>query len=107
MINKIDFATLDIRSGTGNLTLPAGRWLIVAVANVVTSVTGSFSTDVSWFGATKLFQGYRTPDKNRTQGYITWATVINSSASTTYAITTSGNACEIFDRQWWAVKLSN
>lgn len=96
-----------IRSGTGNLTLPAGRWLIVAVANVVTSATGSFSTDITWLGTEKRFQGYRTSNQNRTQGCFTWATVMDVSASTTYTITTSGDACEIFGRQWWAVKLSN
>ena len=107
MINKIDFATLDIRSGISNLTLPAGRWLIVAVANAVTSATGSFSTEISWLGTAKLFQGYRPSGQNRTQGCFTWATVMDVSASTTYSITTSGDACEIFGRQWWAVKLSN
>lgn len=105
--SKIDFATLDIRSGISNITLPAGRWLIVAVANAVTSVDGSFSTHISWLGTAKLFQGYRVSNQSRTQGCFTWATVMDVSASTTYTITTSGDACEIFARQWWAVKLSN
>ena len=96
-----------IRSGISNITLPAGRWLIVAVANVVTSVNGSFSTEITWLGTAKLFQGYRTSNQNRTQGCFTWATVMDVSASTTYTITTSGDACDIFSRQWWAVKLSN
>lgn len=96
-----------IRSGISNITLPAGRWLIVAVANAVTSAEGSFTTEITWLGTAKRFQGYRMPNQNRTQGCFTWATVMDVSASTTYTITTSGDACEIFGRQWWAVKLSN
>ena len=101
---NIDF---DIRTGTGALTLPPGKWLVTAVANVLTSVTGSFSTDVSWFGRVQLFQGYRTSNQNRNQACFTWTVVLDVSTSTTYPINFSGDAAEVTSRQWTAIKISN
>lgn len=104
---KIDFATFDIRTGTSTLTLPAGKWLVTAVANVLTSATGSFSTDVSWLGRTQLFQGYRTSNQNRNQACLTWAVILDVSTSTTYPINFSGSGAEVASRQWTAIKISN
>lgn len=97
----------DIRTGTGALTLPAGKWLVTAVANVLTSATGSFSTEVSWFGRVQLFQGYRTSNQNRNQACFTWTVVLDVSTSTTYAINFSGSGAEVASRQWTAIRISN
>lgn len=103
-VQNIDF---DIRSGTSTLTLPAGKWLVTAVANVVTSATGSFSTDVSWLGRTQLFQGYRTSNQNRNQACLTWTVIVDVSTTTTYQINFSGSAAETASRQWTAIRISN
>lgn len=103
-VQNIDF---DIRSGTSTLTLPAGKWLVTAVANVLTSATGSFSTEVSWFGRVQLFQGYRTSNQNRNQACFTWTVVLNVSTTTTYPINFSGSSAETASRQWTAIKISN
>lgn len=105
--SKIDFSTFDIRTGTGALTLPPGKWLVTAVANVLTSATGSFATDVSWLGMVQLFQGYRTSNQNRNQACMTWTVVLDVSTTTTYPINFSGSAAETASRQWTAVKISN
>lgn len=105
--SKIDFSTFDIRTGTGALTLPAGKWLVTAAANVLTSATGSFSTEVSWLGRVQLFQGYRTSNQNRNQACFTWAVILDVSTSTTYPINFSGSTAETASRQWTAIKISN
>lgn len=104
--SKIDFTTLTILTGNSNIiTLPAGHWLVFAVANILTQKDGSFASTIKWLGIDKNFQGYRVAGENRTQAEFTFVTEITISAQTTYTGTSTGDGCEFYQSNWMAVKL--
>lgn len=105
--SKIDFTTLTILTGNSNIiTLPAGHWLVFAVANILTQKeNGSFASTIKWLGIDKNFQGYRVSGQNRTQSEFTFVTEITISAQTTYTGTSTGDVCEFYQSNWMAVKL--
>ena len=103
---NIDFTTFDVRAGdTASLSLPAGKWVIVATVNALTTEEGSFLTRISWFGTTKTFQGYRVPNQNRSQGCFTWIELKILSVAATFPISWTGDAIDLESKQWLAVKL--
>ena len=109
--SNIDWTTLTVLSGsTNNIELTAGKWLVVATANILlsTSVTGSFDANISWLGQTQLFQGYRPSGQNRNQSSLTFTAVLTPAATTTYTCTRSGgsSAVDIYNTYWTAIKLS-
>lgn len=105
--SKIDFKTLTILTGGTNIiTLPAGHWLVFAVANILTQKEGgSFASTIKWLGINKNFQGYRASGQNRNQAEFTFVTEITISAQTTYTGTSTGDGCEFYQSNWMAVKL--
>ena len=104
--NKIDFTTLTILTGNSNIiTLPAGHWLVFAVANILTQKDGSFASTIKWLGIDKNFQGYRVAGQNKTQAEFTFVTEITISAQTTYTGTSTGDGCEFYQSNWMAIKL--
>ena len=105
--SKIDFTTLTILTGGTNIiTLPAGHWLVFAVANILTQKeNGSFASTIKWLGINKNFQGYRVSGQNRNQSEFTFVTEITISAQTTYTGTSTGDGCEFYESNWMAIKL--
>lgn len=105
--SKIDFTTLTILTGNSNIiTLPAGHWLVFAVANILTQKeNGSFASTIKWLGIDKNFQGYRVSGQNRNQSEFTFVTEITISAQTTYTGTSTGDGCEFYQSNWMAIKL--
>lgn len=104
--NKIDFTTLTILTGNSNIiTLPAGHWLVFAVANILTQKDGSFASTIKWLGINKNFQGYRVSGQNRTQAEFTFVTEVTILEQTTYTGTSTGDGCEFYQSNWIAIKL--
>ena len=105
--SKIDFTTLETKSGnTGSITLSPGKWLVSAGVNLVTQVdSGSFATQVTWFGLTQDFQGYRQQGQNRNSGHYSWRTIVNPTTETTYNFTKTGNNCDTWTFNYVAIKL--
>ena len=104
--SKIDFKTLTILTGGTNIiTLPAGHWLVFAVANILTNKEGSFISTIEWLGINKNFQGYRAPGQNRTQSEFTFITEVTISQQTTYTGTSTGDGCQFYQPNWMAIKL--
>ena len=103
---NIDFATLTILTGsTKTITLPAGHWLVFAVANILTQKDGSFASTIKWLGITKNFQGYRSSGQNRNQSEFTFIAEVTVSEQTTYTGTSTGDACDFYQQNWMAIKL--
>lgn len=104
--DKIDFGTFTILSGTNSsVVLPTGNWIVIAIANLITEVEGSFSTNVSWLGITKAFQGYRPSGQNKSQSCLTFVNSLEVSQSTTYSCSTTGSTATILQAQWLAFKM--
>lgn len=105
--SKIDFKTLTILTGGTNIiTLPAGHWLVFAVANILTQKEdGSFASTIKWLGINKNFQGYRVSGQNRNQTEFTFVTEVTILEQTTYTGTSTGDGCEFYESNWMAIKL--
>lgn len=104
--DKIDFTTLTVLTGsTKTITLPAGHWLVFAVANILTQEDGSFASTIKWLGINKNFQGYRTSGQNRNQSEFTFITEVTISEQTTYTGTSTGDRCDFYQQNWMAIKL--
>ena len=103
---KIDFSTFTVQTGnTKSCTLTAGTWLVWATANILTAASGSFATDVNWFGQTRNFQGYRVSGQNRNQSEFTFAVRLTLAQQSTYTCTTSKDSADIQQCTWLALKL--
>ena len=77
-----------------------------AGVNLLTQVdNGSFATQVTWFGLTQDFQGYRHQGQNRNSGHYSWRTIVNPTTETTYNFTKTGNNCDTWAFNWVAIKL--
>lgn len=106
--DKIDFTTLSILTGsTTSIQLGAGKWLVIASLNVLTSVdSGSFDTTIAWLNKSSLFQGYRVSGQNRNQGEFTFINVLEPTTTTTYSpARVSGSQVDFYSGQWVAIKI--
>lgn len=110
MSNKIDFTTFTFLSSSGtSIQLTAGKWIVIATLNVLTSVdSGNFDSTISWIGKSQLFQGYRVSGQNRNQVSFTFENILEPADTTTYtAARTSGDQVNFYQSHWIAIKLSS
>lgn len=82
--DKIDFATFpQYISGTNSVTVPAGKWLIIATGSVYSATKGNYNISIAGKSVTVFVSNDQTIP-------VAVVTVVTPSSSTTYTESKSG-----------------